>query len=400
MNIFRKIGCRIYQLGFRFLLPFLPYRRPKLLNNNAQVVELFKTNNVNTVILVTDTSIYKLDLTKPLEDELKKANINCIVYDKTVPNPTIENIEEALALYKQNNCQAIIAFGGGSSMDCAKMVGARVANPQKSVEDMKGLLKVRGKMPLLIAVPTTAGTGSETTLAAVITNPNTKSKYAINDFHLIPPYALLDENLTVGLPQSITSTTGMDALTHAIEAYIGKSTTHETRDCALRACKLIFENLEYVYNNPTDKTARKNMLNASFLAGVAFTKSYVGYVHAVAHSLGGEYRIAHGLANAVILPVMLKEYGKTVQKKLKQIAVYCGLASKEDTSEQASKNLIKKIEQMNKNMGIPNNLEGIKDEDIPKLAHHADKEANPLYPVPKLYNAKELEKIYHLIKRK
>ena len=399
MNFFRKLYCRSFQTMFRLMLPFMPYREPKILNSNDDVVKLFKDKQIERVLLVTDAGIKQLGLTNALEEKLQKNNIKCEVYDNTVPNPTIDNVEEALEQYKKNNCQAIVAFGGGSSMDCAKIVGARVANPKKSVEQMKGLLKVHGKMPLLVAVPTTAGTGSETTLAAVITNAKTKDKYAINAFPLIPRYALLDENLTLKLPPQITSTTGMDALTHAIEAFIGKSTTPKTRKCALNATKLILENLEVVYKDGENKVARKNMLRAAYLAGVAFTKSYVGYVHAIAHSLGGEYRVPHGLANAVILPYMLKAYGKSAEKKLKKMAVYVGLVDKNIKTSEAARIFIEKIEQMNKSFNIPNKIAEIKEEDIPHLARHASKEGNPLYPVPKEMDEKELETIYKQISK-
>ena len=399
MNFFKKCYCRLFQTMFRLMLPFMPYREPKILNSYDDVVKLFQDNKIEQVLLVTDEGISKLGLANKLEQKLQKNDIKCEIYDKTVPNPTIDNIEEALKQYKKCNCQAIIAFGGGSSMDCAKIVGARVANPKKSVEQMKGLLKVHGKMPLMVAVPTTAGTGSETTLAAVIVNTKTKDKYAINAFPLIPRYALLDEGLTLKLPPHITSTTGMDALTHAVEAYIGRSTTPKTRKCALEATKLIFENLEIVYKDGQNKVARKNMLKAAYLAGVAFTKSYVGYVHAIAHSLGGEYGVPHGLANAVVLPYVLKAYGKSAKKKLKKMAVYCGFVDKNTEASEAAKIFIERIEQMNKNMGISDKIPEIKKEDISHLAKHASKEANPLYPVPKEMDEKELATIYAQISK-
>ena len=283
-------------------------------------------------------------------------------------------------------------------MDCAKATGARVAKPNKSLSKMKGVLKVNKKIPLLIAVPTTAGTGSETTLAAVITDSKTRHKYAINDFVLIPRYALLDASLTVGLPKHITSTTGMDALTHAIEAYIGKSTTKQTRRCAKFAVKTIFENILEVYNNGQNLQARQNMLEASYNAGLAFTKSYVGYVHAIAHSLGGKYNIPHGLANAIILPYVLKRFGKSIYKKLWQLGIYAGLFDESVSYETGAKMFIAKIEQLNSEMNIPTKIEQIIDDDIASLAKTADQEANPLYPVPVLLTAKELEELYIKIK--
>ena len=247
------------------------------------------------------------------------------------------------------------------------------------------------------AVPTTAGTGSETTLAAVITDAQTRYKYAINDFPLIPKYAVLDPKVTVSLPPFITATTGMDALTHAVEAYIGRSTTYGTRKDALLAVKLIFENIDTAYTDGTNVDARRNMLHASYYAGCAFTKSYVGYVHAVAHSLGGQYNIPHGLANAILLPHVLEEYGETIHKKLAKLAVAAGIAEKGTPCAQAAYAFIDEIKAMKKRFGIGNTVPDIQEEDIPKLAHYADKEANPLYPVPVLMNAKELEKFYYML---
>ncbi len=275
MNIFKKLYCRTYQVAFRAILPVLPYREPKILNSNEDILNVLKQFKISSVMLVTDKGIRNLGLTSKLEELLNK-NLKLCVYDETVPNPTTNNVYDAVKLYNQNDCNAIIAFGGGSSMDCAKGVGAQIANPKKPLSKMKGILKVRKKLPLLIAIPTTAGTGSETTLAAVITDSETRHKYAINDFPLIPSYAALMPELTVGLPKHITSTTGMDALTHAVEAFIGRSTTKQTRQKALSATKLIFENILEAYNNGTNLEARKNMLKAAYDAGVAFTKSYVG----------------------------------------------------------------------------------------------------------------------------
>lgn len=394
MNFFKKIYCRIFQGVFRLALPLLPYREPIMIEGLSKIKKILKKENIDNVLLVTDKGINALGLTKTLENDLSCANINCVVFDDVVPNPTIENVENGLKVYLKNKCNGIIAFGGGSAMDCAKVIGARVGNSKMSIAKMKGLLKIKKKTPIIIAIPTTAGTGSETTLTAVITDSKTRHKYPINDFHLIPKYAVLDASLTVGLPKHITSTTGMDALTHAIEAYIGRSTTKYTRKCAMDATRLIMENLPVVYEDGENIKARQNMLKASYLAGNAFTRSYVGYVHAVAHSLGGEYGTPHGLANAVILPYVLKMYGTKISKKLKNLAVYCGIAKVEDGEITASEKFINKIIEMNEMMGIPKGFDNIKEKDIDKLASHADKEANPLYPVPILMDKEKLKEIY------
>ena len=398
MNIFKKVYYRIHQGVFKLMLPLLPYRQPKVLKTNKEVVEVLKEKNFSRVLLVTDKGIKGLGLTQGIENEAAKEAVQLYVFDEVVPNPTTDNVEKCLGIYKENNCQAIIAIGGGSVMDCAKATGARVARPKKSLKQMKGVLKVWKKIPLLIAVPTTAGTGSETTLAAVITDSQTRHKYAINDFPLIPSYALLDPSLTIGLPKHITSTTGMDALTHAVEAYIGKSTTEDTRDAALQAVNGIFKNILEVYNNGQNVEARENMLNASYKAGVAFTKSYVGYVHAIAHTLGGKYNVPHGLANAVILPYVLKRYGTKIYKKLWELGVYADLFDEETSKEEGAKIFIEKIEELNAKMSIPLTLDVIQEEDIPSLAQTAAKEANPLYPVPVILDVADLEKLFYEVK--
>ena len=231
----------------------------------------------------------------------------------------------------------------------------------------------------------------------VITDADTRYKYAINDFPLIPRYAVLDPKVTLSLPPFITATTGMDALTHAVEAYIGNSTTIDTRRDALKAVKLIFENIDIAYEHGDNIQARRNMLHASFYAGCAFTKSYVGYVHAVAHSLGGQYNVPHGLANAILLPLVLREYGSCIDKKLHRLAIAAGLADKKTPDHEAAELFIRSIEEMKERFGIVNIVKEIQETDIPKLAHYADKEANPLYPVPKLMDASELEKFYYML---
>lgn len=397
MNTLRKIYCRAFQKAFHIAIPFLPYRKPKIAGSVKELPEIIMRHKCTHVLIITDGGIMTLGLTRRLEKALKEAGIPYTIYDKTVANPTTVNVREALELYHKEGCDAIIGFGGGSSMDCAKAVGACAVKPNQSLAQMKGILKVHKKLPLLMAVPTTAGTGSETTLAAVITDADTRYKYAINDFPLIPRYAVLDPKVTLSLPPFITATTGMDALTHAVEAYIGNSTTIDTRRDALKAVKLIFENIDIAYEHGDNIQARRNMLHASFYAGCAFTKSYVGYVHAVAHSLGGQYNVPHGLANAILLPLVLREYGSCIDKKLHRLAIAAGLADKNTPDHEAAELFIRTIEEMKERFGIVNIVKEIQETDIPKLAHYADKEANPLYPVPKLMDASELEKFYYML---
>ena len=395
MNLFRKIYCRTFQLGLKIALPFLPYRTPRVVGSVKALPEVIRKKKCRRPLIITDPGIRKLGLLRGLEKALREAGLSYRIYDQTVANPTTDNVAEAASLYRKAGCDCLIGFGGGSSMDCAKAAGASIANPGKPLEKMKGILRVRRRLPLLIAVPTSTGTGSETTLAAVITDAKTRHKYAINDFPLIPRYAVLDPGVTLGLPPFITATTGMDALTHAVEAYIGNSTTYGTRQDALMAVKLIFENIDRAYENGRDVKVRRNMLLASFYAGCAFSKSYVGYVHAIAHSLGGQYDVPHGLANAVILPLMLEAYGKKIHRKLARLAVAAGVAGPGTPPDEAAALLIQAVKDMKKRFGIGDEIPEIQENDIPKLARFADQEANPLYPVPVLMDARQLAPFYY-----
>ena len=397
MNPIKAIYCRTVQAVLRAALPVLPYREPQVFHSCGELSTVFQKENIRRVLIVTDAGIVRSGIAAQLEAVLDEDDISYAVYDKTRPNPTVVNVEQALSLYLRYRCQALIAIGGGSSMDCAKAVGARLARPGTPLGKLKGTLRILRPLPTLIAIPTTAGTGSETTLAAVITDTQVQHKYVMNDFVLIPKYAVLDARLTLSLPPHLTATTGMDALTHAVEAYIGRSTTRQTRQEALEATRLVFANVERAYRNGKDYEARSNMLTAAYRAGIAFSRSYVGYVHAVAHSLGGQYNIPHGLANAVLLPNVLESYGSCIHRKLHDLAVAAGVASPQEKDAGAAAKFIRAIRQLNARMGIPETLGGIRPEDIPVMAAHAEKEANPLYPVPRLMTREELTFFYEQV---
>lgn len=390
----KKCWYRVYQSAFKLATNFLDWSEPQLLEGNGSILqlpELIKSKGIGKVLVVTDKGLMGLHLLDPMFEKLTEVGIEYVVYDEVQPNPTIPNIEAAREMYVSNGCQGFIAFGGGSPMDCAKAAAARVVKPKQSVRQMRGYLKVLKKLPPFFAVPTTAGTGSETTVAAVVSDPETHEKNAINDLCLRPRYAVLDPALTVGLPPHITSTTGMDALTHAVEAYIGRSNTKQTIDQAERATKLIFDNVEEAYKNGKNIEARANMLKGSYLAGCAFTRAYVGYVHAIAHNLGGLYGTPHGLANAVILPYVLEWYGKAIHPQLAKLADIVGITG-ESTADKAVK-FIEAIRKLNADMNIPSSFDFIKEEDLPTLITRALKEGNPGYPVPVIMNYKDMESV-------
>ena len=389
----KKIWYRIFQFFLTRAEYLMPWRQPELMEGPGAVKKLpafVKSRGVNKVLVVTDGMLSRLGLLNPMLEACKAAGLDFVLFDGAEANPSIENIEAARKLYADNGCDGIIAFGGGSSMDCAKAAGARIAKPWQSVSQMGGTLRVPKRIPPLFAVPTTAGTGSETTIAAVVTDRAAHHKYAIQDLCLIPRYAVLDPELTLGLPPHITSTTGMDALTHAVEAYTNILAPASTDRLAEKAVRLIFDNLEKVYRDGSDMTARQNMLKASFYGGAAFTRACVGNVHAIAHTLGGLYGTPHGLANAVILPYVMEDFGPAVYKKLARLAELVGIQGQDD--EEKARAFIREIRRMNRDMNIVDQFDFIDEEDIPQMIRWAMKEANPIYPVPVIWGEAEFRR--------
>ncbi len=400
--------CKLYDRAFQKLmyvgLAMMHWREPELITGAGSlktVAAKLGELGLKRPLIVTDGFLHSIRIYAPLTDEMDKLGMPYSIYGEAVPNPTVHNIAAAYKIYTEDGCDCLIAIGGGSSMDCAKGCGAQVANPNRTLAQMKGLLKVKKNIPTLFAVPTTAGTGSEVTVTAVITNPEARDKYLMNDLHLIPHYAVLDPTLTYNLPKPVTSTTGMDTLTHAVEAFIGSANTRRTKENALAAVKLVFENLYTAYEDGHNEQARLNMQNASYRAGLAFTRAYVGTVHALAHALGGFYGVPHGLANAILLPVVLRAYGKSAHKKLAILADLIGL--KGETNAEKANAFIDAIEELNRKMDIPKKIGGkwaILDEDLPALAKHAFDETNPLYPVPKIFSEAQLIEIYKQVQEK
>ena len=388
MSSWKSTYYRVYQHIFDLGARVLPWRKPEVVSgigSTEKIPELLKESGVHKVMIVSGRHT-GAELVPPIREKIEEAGIGTVHFDGVRANPTIEIIESVRALYLKEGCDGFLAVGGGSPMDTTKAAAARIVRPKRSVEDLTGLFKVMHRLPPFIAVPTTAGSGSETTIAAVITNEKTHHKHAIMDLCLVPRYAVLDAKLTENLPSSTTAQTGMDALTHAVEAYVCVcNTTAETDRCAEEASKAIFENLECAYRDGHDLAARQEMLLASFKAGVAFTRAGVGNVHAIAHTLGGLYNTAHGLANAVILPIVLEDYGKAVEKKLARLAEITGTKADGTDSEKCAA-FIAAVRAMNKRMGIPEHLPEIREENIPQMVSWALREANPTYPVPVIYD--------------
>ena len=395
-----KMYCRIYQAVFKIGMCLIPWGMPETLEGPGSVKklpELIKEKGYSKVLVVTDKVLMDLGLPKGMLEAMDEGGIEYVIYDGVQPNPTDRNVNEGLKLFKENGCQAMVAFGGGSPMDCCKGIGAMAVKKGKTVEQLQGLFKVLHRIPTIFAVPTTAGTGSETTVAAVITNEKTHHKASMNDTSLMPKYAVLDPELTVGLPPKVTSTTGMDALCHAVEAYTNNTYNSKLeKKLSEDAVKLIYDNLYEAYTDGSNIKARQNMQKAAFYAGRAFTRGCVGYVHAIGHTLGGLYGTPHGLAMSVILPHVMRQFGSAAHERLARLAEVCGMTGAND-AEKAEK-FISWIEEMKAKMDIPAGLDVIKDEDVPQIIEWAMKEANPLYPVPVVWDKAGFEKCINTIR--
>ena len=381
-----KLFCRAFQGVMMVGMYFLPWKMPKTLEGPGSIKQLpkfIKDKGYSKVLVVTDKTLMGLHLLDSLFEAMEKENLSYALFDGVEPNPTDIAIEEGVALYKSNHCDCMIAFGGGSPMDCAKAMGARIAKPHKSVAQLQGLFRVLHRIPTIFTVPTTAGTGSETTIAAVVTDSKTHHKASINDVSLMPKYAVLDPELTVGLPPHVTSTTGMDALCHAVEAYTNNTyNTVLEKDLCKKAVKLIYDNLFTVYEDGKNIEARQNMQRAAFYAGRAFTRGCVGYVHAIGHTLGGLYGTPHGLAMGILLPHVMREFGPAAETRLAELCDVCGIAVSENTTHAKAQAFITWIEDMKAKMNIPVYPPVIKEEDISTIVDWASKEGNPLYPTP------------------
>ena len=394
------IFCRSFQFVMKLGNYFMGYRMPEYLNGPGSIKKLpefMKEKGAKKALIVTDRGLMNLGLPNGMLKALEDHKMEYVVFSDVNPNPTSEDVEAGYRLFAENNCQCIVAFGGGSPMDCAKGIAAKSAHPNKSIAQLQGLLKVHKRIPLFFAVPTTAGTGSETTVAAVITDVKTHRKASINDPSILPKYAVLDPELTIGLPPFVTAITGMDALCHAVEAYTNYTyTTPLERQLAKDAVKLVYENLLTAYKDGRNIDARQNMLMASFYAGRAFTRGCVGYVHAIGHTLGGLYNIPHGLAMGTLLPHVMRQFGKAAHKRLAELAEVIGIQG--DTDKEKAEKFITWIEDLKSELGLPIGIEGIKDEDIPQMIEWAMKEANPLYPVPAIWDENDFKTCIETIK--
>ena len=395
------LWCRAFQYVLKVGNYFMGYRMPKYLEGPGKIKELgsfLKEHRINDVLVVTGSGMVRRGQVQPMLDGFERNGIRYTLQTYNTTDPTSDDVELGYKTYRENGCKSIVAIGGGSRIDCAKGIAAKVVHPKKSVTRLQGLLKVHRPIPPFVAIPTTAGAGSETTVAAVITDSKTHRKAAINDPFLIPKYAVLDPELTVDLPPYTTATTGMDALAHAVEAYTNKTyNTKLENKLAKEAVKLIHDNILVAVEDGSNLEARQNMQLGAFYAGRAFTRGCVGYVHAIGHTLGGLYGVAHGLAMAVLLPHVMRAFGAAAHRRLADLADVCGISGANDAEK--ANNFIHWIEDTNAKMGLPSNFNVIQDKDIDQMITWAMKEANPLYPVPVVWTRKDFCRLIESIRK-
>ena len=376
------------------------YMQPRMIKGEhalLDLVDVLKEKHLTHYMIVTTPGFIKRGTLQSFFDALNQNDIQYSIFHDVKPDPEISDVEKLKEMFIKDGCQALIAIGGGSVIDCSKAALACVQMKNLDVKTVLHTGRVSKQLPLLIAVPTTAGTGSEVTAGAVITDPIKKRKYALSHLFLIPKYAVLDASLLTSLPAKMTAYSGMDALTHAIEAYINCFNNRKTNEYALCAIKSIFQYLVPSFEDGLNMQYRLELLEASYNAGVAISNNYVGYVHAIAHGIGGMYHLQHGMINAIILPIVLEEYGGAVVGKLATIADVVGITGA--TDQDKSKQFIQKLKELNHIFSIPTSISEIQNEDIHYLATGAEKEGNPTYPTPVTWNVAQFEKVIRKIKQ-
>lgn len=385
LHALEVIALRIYMAIFKVVTALMPFKWPQMFEGTGSSLNLIRhmaDEGHRNVLVVTDAVLVKLGVLENMKTEMQTQGVKYVIFDGVEPNPTVEQIEAGYRMLMENGCQAILAVGGGSPIDAAKMIGARAKN-NKPVVKLTGLLRVHKGMLPLYAVPTTAGTGSEVTIAAVVSDTANKRKVAAMDLRLLPKAAALDGALMTGLPAHITAATGMDALTHAVESFVSRNATKKTDEKALEATQLVMKHLETAVTDGGNLEARQKMARASHLAGIAFTQAGVGYVHGIAHKFGALYHTPHGLANAIVIPHVLDFSLPNCADRLAILARACGIGDKGADDVHLARAFIARIREMNAKFGIPTQLAALKAADIPEVAKSAIAEARFTYAVPR-----------------
>lgn len=390
----------MFRLRQKLMGSFIMKPQPKPLvflgpGSSAQLSQAIGRFGMRKILVVTDKPLRELGVLDATLSALENAGVETAIFDGVTPDPTEQVVDQGIDFYQQQRCDSVLAFGGGSSIDAAKVIALAAANNCKAAACI-GLKKCKLPAVPFYAVPTTAGTGSEATFIAVISNNETHAKGPVVDPSLIPKIAALDPEVMSGLPAHITAATGMDALTHAIESYIGRWESDDTNFYGLAACRLVFDNLAEACRNGANLEAREAMALASHYGGLAITNALVGYVHAISHNLGAKYGIAHGLGNAMLLPHILELMKEDAAEKLADIAVYCGMGERSEPSSALARKLIDRVWELNKEIGIPPTSDAIREEDMDALVSAALTEGGS-YPTPRFISEDECRGVLRAI---
>ena len=395
----RSFGLPALKQAAGLVTRVVPIPQPLLMvgpGSSARLGQAIGAFGHRKLLLVSDAVVTRLGLMAPLTEALAASGTPFVLFDAITPDTPIDAVEKGIAQFNKENCDAIVAFGGGSVMDAAKVIGLAAANG-KHPRDLVGYFKgLHGPVPLY-AVPTTAGTGSEVTVAAVVSDPEHGVKLVIADTRIVPDMAALDPCLMTGLPADITAATGMDALTHAVEAYLGGWSTPYTDRMALAAVGMVYQYLPLACRDGANLQAREQMALAACYAGLAFTRANVGNVHAIAHQLGGRYHTPHGLANAIMLPGVLRFCATASRARLAVLARRAGVGMDGASEEQLAGRFLDSVDAMNAALGIPRHLAALRARDIPALARAACWEADANYPVPRRMTQADCEALLRAV---
>lgn len=374
----------------------IPYKAPEVFEGDKGLkscLELLNTQGVKRPVLISDKMIVELGLSDNLQKELKDLGMELEIFDSVEPDPSYETVQAGITICNNHNFDALIALGGGSVLDAAKVINVG-ATFNKKPSQLIGMFKVLKRGKPFVAIPTTAGTGSEMTVVSVLTDRSKNSKETVIAPAILPSYAVLIPELLQGLPAVPTGLTGIDALSHAMEAYMSKYALESTDKDAEDATKIIFSNLQQSFDIPQDLGYREQMLKASSLAGRAFTRTSVGYVHALAHQLGAIYHEPHGKMIGLVLHDVLKLYGQSIHRRLARLAILIGVGKENQSESDLSEAYLEALNKLAEGVKIPRTLNKLKKEDIPEIVRRAQMEVyTKPYGVPVYFSNEQLSQL-------
>lgn len=393
----------LMDVAFPFLIPTQDVIEGP--GSSARVVDILKRAGGKKALIVTDKVLHDLGILDTMLKGMDDADFPYVIYDGVEPNPSIENIEEAFAIYQKEGCDILVGFGGGSSMDACKGVSCRVAKPDQTVKQMGRLMgyfpvSFSGKFkqaPFICAVPTTAGTGAESTVAAVISDHEIDKKYTVTDISMRPRAVVLDAALATGLPPSVTAPTAIDAVSHCVEGFISYGHNPRGDEWAIKGVRLVKENIEAAMKDGKDLTARQNLATAAYCGGQCLNMETTGYIHPFCHKIGAKYGLVHGRCIGAVMPIILEDYGEVVAPRLAKLAVGAGIADPAASQSEQAKQFIQWVRDFNEKYGIDPHIPQIRDEDFDEIADSIMVEIF-VYPNKKVYTRNEIKQLLRTIR--